>query len=530
MQIILPTSTNKFLVLIPLVLSAFVHLWNPSGFPDVFYDEGIYMRRAMYVMSGLGPQEGTFHDHPYFGQLFLAGTLSLINYPLSLNVEANPESISSLYAVPRLIMGILAIVDTFLIYKITQLRYGNNVALLAAILFAVMPFTWMTRRIILDSILLPFLLSSILLACYAGKKLMSDRKRESSLLLIFASGAMLGAAIFTKIPSFAAIPLIVCLILQSPIRQDDGIRYNGKNSRMKWNVTRLSVWFIPVVMIPMIWPIHAASMGQFDSWLKDVVYQSTLKNDAITWMWMPFAIIDPVLLVLGAIGIVHAGLKKDYFLLLWFLPFLAFFSVSGYHQYFYVLPIVPALCIASSKIMLSKMAEWSKTKKAMIVTGLPRFIAWLPLFVLVVFGLASSLILIDTNVTSAQFDAVAFGVDYAITHKDTTLAASPAYSWIFPDVFHIPNTLKDYGEIRYFDVDTDYILLFIDIHFRSDFGSFMQGKVYDATNKVTAFGGEAVHYNEYIYPYSSMVFNSEGANIEARIGQASILSPKGLFK
>src|SRR5687768_1590216 len=110
MQIILSTNAKKFLILVPLVMSGYVHLWNPAGFPDLFYDEGIYMRRAMHVMAGLGPQEGTFYDHPYFGQLFLAGIFSLIGYPSSLDLASNPESISSLFAVPRLIMGMLAIV------------------------------------------------------------------------------------------------------------------------------------------------------------------------------------------------------------------------------------------------------------------------------------------------------------------------------------------------------------------------------------------------------------------------------------
>ena len=63
-------------------------------------------------------------------------------------------------------MGILAIVDTFLVYKIAEFRYNRNVALIAAVLFAVMPLTWLIRRILLDSILLPFLLSSILFSIY----------------------------------------------------------------------------------------------------------------------------------------------------------------------------------------------------------------------------------------------------------------------------------------------------------------------------------------------------------------------------
>ena len=46
-------------------------------------------------------------------------------------------------------MGILAVVDTFLIYKIAERRYNRNVAFIAAILFAVMPYTWLIRRVLI---------------------------------------------------------------------------------------------------------------------------------------------------------------------------------------------------------------------------------------------------------------------------------------------------------------------------------------------------------------------------------------------
>ena len=518
MRIILSSSSKKFFILTPLVLSGFVHLWNPAGFPDMFYDEGIYVRRAMHVMAGLGPQQGTFYDHPYFGQLFLAGMFSLIGYPSSLDLQANPESMSMLLAVPRVIMGMLAIVDTFLVYKITQLRYGNNVALIAAILFAVMPFTWLTRRVLLDSILLPFLLSSILLACYAGK---TTRGERTSLLLTLASGAVLGISIFTKIPAFAAIPLVVYLILRSPARDD------GRHSKTRWKVAKLGLCLIPAIIIPMIWPIQVASTGQFDSWLKDVIWQSMLKNDVISGMWIPFAKVDPVLLALGAAGLAYAGLKKDYFLLLWFLPFAAFFSIAGFHQYFYVLPIVPAFCIAFSKVTLDTMAKRAKNSKKVAGTQL---ISWLPLIALVVYGLTTTLILINTNVTSAQFQAAAFGVNYATAHEGTLVAANPAYSWVFSYAFYMPSTLNDYGDIRYFDTGADYILILTDAHFRWDFGEDRVKKVYDATDSVAAFEGDVLRYDQRIYPYTNMEFNGEGGLIEARIGPASVLSPKGIFK
>jgi hypothetical protein len=98
----------------------------------------------MHVLSGQGPQESRLYDHPYFSQLFLAGVFKVIGYPDLLNPSlGNVHSIEMLYLVPRILMGILAVADTFLIYKISEIRYNRNVAFIASILFAVMPLTWM---------------------------------------------------------------------------------------------------------------------------------------------------------------------------------------------------------------------------------------------------------------------------------------------------------------------------------------------------------------------------------------------------
>jgi hypothetical protein len=156
-------------LIIPCILTAFTHLWNPIGFPNgPNNDEGIYIRRAMHVLSGQGPQESSLYDHPYFGQLFLGSILALIGYPNSLNPSVgNVHSIEMLYFVPKILMGILAVADTFLIYKISECRYNRKVAFIASTMFAVMPITsWMLRRVWLEPIQLPFLLASILFAIY----------------------------------------------------------------------------------------------------------------------------------------------------------------------------------------------------------------------------------------------------------------------------------------------------------------------------------------------------------------------------
>src|SRR5688500_7741881 len=146
-------------------------------------------------------------------------------------------------------MGVLAVFDTFLLYRITEYRHGKNVAIIASILFAVMPFTWMIRRIFLETIQLPFILTSILLILNLGRarqlqpsslsrsqsKPQKDTEQPGQLqknqrqqqieqtqkqayqseynkLTLIISGIFLGLAIFTKIPAFTMIPLGIIMV------------------------------------------------------------------------------------------------------------------------------------------------------------------------------------------------------------------------------------------------------------------------------------------------------------------------------
>jgi hypothetical protein len=128
---------------IPLILSAFTHLWNPIGFPAIWVVEGQYMDRAMHLLQGLG-LHGTHsisphpYDHPFFGQMILATIFKIIGYPRFLRPTTDLHSIEMLYLVPKIIMGSLAILDTFLVYLIAYFRYDNNriIAMIAATLFS----------------------------------------------------------------------------------------------------------------------------------------------------------------------------------------------------------------------------------------------------------------------------------------------------------------------------------------------------------------------------------------------------------
>jgi len=345
-------SKNKsFIVLlaIPLVISAFTHIWNPIGFPSFHVDEGHYMRRAMQVIDGLGPQESKAiyeygYDHPFFGQIFLAASLSLVNFPDSLNPTVNLHSIEMLYLVPRIIMGILAVVDTFLVYKIAETRYNRKVAFISATLFAVMPLSRILRGILLDSIELPFILLSILFAVYYAKHESQNgtNNNDKKFLLVLISGIFLGLAMFTKVPVFTLIPLLAFIILQS-----------NKKGRF-WNVSRrnrlktLALWFVPVVLIPVIWPAYALSVGQFGDWLDGVLYQTGRQGGRdLAYSLVLVTQIDPFLVVLGLASVIYCALKKDYFVILWTVPYLIFLYLIGWVVYFHWSILVPILCIGS---------------------------------------------------------------------------------------------------------------------------------------------------------------------------------------
>lgn len=478
-----------FLSLI-LVVSAFTHLWNPIGFPDIFFDEGVYMRRAMHVLDGLGPQEAYFYDHPFFGQLFLAGALAITGYPDSLNPKPDTESIAGLYLVPRIIIGLLAVLDTFLIYKISEKQFNKKVALGASLLFAVMPITWLLRRILLDSILLPFLLSSILLAICS-----KDSKNKSSLVLF--SGVLMGLAIFTKIPVFTMIPLIAVIIYLN----------NNKSSKL------LGLWFIPVILIPLIWPAQSIVTGQFDLWLKDVLWQTQRQSGGLLFITGSFLQIDPVLFILGVAGFVFAARRRDFFILLWLVPFLVFLSVIGYAQYFHWIPILPAFCISAAVLIVESLQRVKKIK-------LQKFLPYAVVSGIGIFGFVSTTLLITTNVSSSQFEATAFVLQYLKDGDDTTTLASPVYSWIFRDVFKKENVLLDYSIILFEPIKTEKILLMSDQHFQIDIARGKQLQdVYNVTRTIKTFESDVINYDLSKYPYTSLGVNYEGSHIEIRINK-----------
>jgi 4-amino-4-deoxy-L-arabinose transferase-like glycosyltransferase len=434
-------DNHKTILLIAgtLALSAFTHLWNPVGFPALHVDEGHYMRRAMQVLEGLGPQESTSnyylaYDHPYFGQVFLAAVFKIIGYPDSLHPQAGDKSsIEMLIFIPRVLMGMLAVLDTFLIYKITKLWYNRNVALIAALLFAVMPLSLLTRGIFLDSILLPFVLLSILFAISTRIKDGSDRKKNMRNLLILLSGIFLGIGIFTKVPIITMIPLVAFLIIKN----------NNKNLR-----NAIILFVTPVILIPIIWPSYNLLIGHFDEWSNGVLYQVSRNSpyQVLRHSLHLVAQIDPVLLILAAAGFIYLELKRDRFILLWIGPYFIFLFLIGWVVYIHWILLIPAFCIAAAAVL-----DAISKKVTLKIIGLNYQLVVLS--VIGVFGLLSTIMLITTNLNYSYLELYSFNVSNLEENAKIDSAVTVIGSHRTRALMWIPNYVFDNSNVIFRDAD-----------------------------------------------------------------------------
>jgi hypothetical protein len=543
---------------IPLILSAYTHLWNPIGFPGIHLDEGTYMRRALHFMMYLDPQgsqgSGAYYDHPFFGQFFLAGVLSLLGYPDSLHPSPDVQSMEMLLLVPRLLMGLLAVADTFLIYKIAERRYDNRmIGFIAGILFAVMPVTWFYRRIYLDNILLPFLLSSMLCAIYlrkpgsftwhrndygsyqkekvdngdnsvynANTEIVTTRTSKitaartsvlskRNLVIIILSGVLLGLAIFTKLPAISFIPLVGFLVFT----------YTGRSFRA------LGLWFIPVIIIPLIWPAFAILNDDFDQWLNTVFRQASRESSGVIASITEVLRIDPVLFAIAFIGYVYGALKRDSMLLLWLIPFLALFTfVVHYINWFHWIPIIPAFSIAAAVMIVDVSSR--VINKTIVRKVLPLAV----ISAIGIFGLISTMMLITTNLTSFQFQTAAFVAQRLLeasnsqsSYDQTTVISSQIYSWIFRYVFGEDSTFSSFRAGDH--IETGKVTLLVD----NNFIDFMDQNLppgynlkkvqrlqnlYNNSNALTSFEGRTQEYDRNSYPYYSMKYNFGGTRVQIR--------------
>jgi len=314
-------------------------------------------------------------------------------------------------------MGMLAVLDTFLIYRIAEGRFGRRAAVIAAVLFAVMPLSLTLRMVLLDSILIPFVLASVLLAMHArGAARAAASVRGRTWLPVVLSGACMGCAVLVKIPSVAMIPLVLALA------------YSANRSPRQ-----ALLWLVPVIMIPLIWPASALTAGELDLWAEGVLWQSDRSSQhalnalreylpvdlvqgrdpdvlthpliLLTAVRSLFAL-DPVLMALGAAGLAFAAVTRNRFLILWAAPVLLFFGSVGWVSHFHLGMLWTAMCVAAAALIgagLRRMpAGGERPAGDLALLAAVAAIA--------VFGMSTSGVLVHWDATSPYLDGLSFAL------------------------------------------------------------------------------------------------------------------------
>ena len=476
-------------------------------------DEDIYIRKALRALEGLPLEPDT--SNPIYGWLFLTLGLAAAGYPdlSGPQGDVTAHSIEMLYLIPRLLMGILGVLDTFLIYMICIYYYkSKKVAVIASTLFAVMPMTWMTRYVLLESIQLPFLLSSVLLAILTSK--ISNNSTDKNITIIssnLVSGIFLGLAIFIKTPAFAMIPLLAFIVY--------------RNSK---SLKNLGLWLIPVFLLPLMSPLYAASFGMFDNWWDGIFYQVDRQNrplldftgqnpdNAITALLK----IDPILLVAGTVSIIFLSIRKDLLILLWTVPYFILFYFLGYVSFFHFIPLFPAFCIAFAKLIVFLSDRISIKNKIISQVTTYAIISGL-----CIFGLISTIILITTNVNFNHFETAAMIARYlpdtdnlnSSANRMSVIMGESRFYWIWKWVLHKDHVYTSYGIYKSPDNDDDKIIMIIDGTFdywkrtninKTQLREFLE--IYNNTKTMTVLDTNINNYDHSKYPFTSLGLGNLG--------------------
>jgi hypothetical protein len=553
------SRTNAILLMaIPLLLSGFTHLWNPVGFPGIYYNEARLIERAVQFVEGLGSRDQSWlFDHPIFAEIFLAGSFAIIGYPQSLHLTGDVHSIEMLYLIPRVLMGILAIIDTFLIYKICENCYNRGVALIASIFFAVMPLSWLLRNVYFESIQLPLILSSILFATYGrqnaksgGDNIPNRSKDKNPLWTAALSGVFLGLAILTHVSGLGMIPLVGFIIYRY---------YRGFKT--------LGFWLIPLILILMAWPIYALWTGELDRWMDtqgETLWQTSRLTQPLFDSVNSLLEIDPILVLVGTIGILYVvAVKRDPIPALWVFPSLVLVYILQNISFWQLIPLIPIYCIASALLVVDtsmrisnrqafqknltefydntdnlrkKLKQYGDfyllyqylnryyyvVKVRLNKQSASRFALFFAAGISIL-GLTSVISLLQTNVNFAYFNTVAYLSRYLFeisdlqednSEENIAVIGSPRYTWIPRDVFDEEHLYRAYTSTTPIPVDKKLVVADKGFMNTLQESEFLQS-IYNNTSELATFkGGD---FDSSVYPYSSLKYASPYPEIEIRL-------------
>ncbi|WP_442251576.1 ArnT family glycosyltransferase [Stenotrophomonas sp. 2MCAF14_2] len=291
--------------------------------------------------------------------------------PVFMWMQAGAYSLIRNWNVAFLLPSLLAALATlWMTYRIGAMLWSRRIGRYAALaLFATLQFGLMAKRAQIDMVLLAMMTASLwgLLAhLWRGPNLTA--------LLLGAFAAGLGTV--TKGVGFLPLLLFVSWLT---------LRFKGKvhavpASSLQWFLIPLgfalglSVWLLPLGIA-----LAAPHGAELDVYARELLYQQTATRYAGAWhhiqpawyyvqvmltLWLPGCLLLPWILPAWARRI-SRGDSRYWLLLGWAALVLVFFSASPGKREVYILPALPALCVAAAPLLegllRQRYARWTLT-------------------------------------------------------------------------------------------------------------------------------------------------------------------------
>lgn len=465
-------------------------IYNLASFPSYFYDEGVYIARALaFAQWGELYESSTYIDHPPLGWLILSSLFQIIDFPNSLvNPSIAPDlkgvDIQALFLIPRLLVVPFIVTSAVLVYRISYIFYNGNrhYALLSLVSYSLIPAMWPFRGVLIYTIMVTFLLLSLyilLLRQTANRSSLpaydsaARQPRKNGLQLhvwIFISGSLFGAALLVKLTAIFFLPALIVFVLFVNSKQSKNVNFELNNKPLRSNthnqdgddlvvrpalalvnfrnsLLRMAVWGVPIALVTLCWVLLIAYFGyQLEALIQTQLWQISRPSS------LPFGIVIPLLFVVCPFGfvvgfyglarsLIDKGTRKWSSLVI---PYLIFLLRGGIINFQHIIPLAPMFILFTGRhlhLILCWLARLFSRDRRMTSIKSPGADSNLIVVRIVPFLMVLS---IAITILLASFDAAEpdrEAIQYLILElpQNATLVADPQYKWIInhyrPDVF-----------------------------------------------------------------------------------------------
>jgi hypothetical protein len=291
---------------------------------------------------------------------------------------------------------------------------------------------------------------------------------------------------------------------------------------------KVGLFILPVVLISVIWPAYAFVSGDGAQWMDGVLWQATQRQSEDKTLFdviMSFNKTDPVLLILGTIGIAYLTFRREFIGVIWMIPYLALLYLVGWVNHFHLILVLPIWCISLGKLIYDlPFVIRIKRKEIVISSGI--------ILSIVMFGITSTTMLVSTDLTYIQLKSASYIANEVISdhsrssdpkqsttsHNVTgnskeqlTVITGPIYSWVYKYVFNHENTFSHIRDTQ--PIKTENVILLVDSTYkrlvlRSDSENETQvtrlNGIYNDTEVSALFDKLPANYSKKNYPFTGI--------------------------